>query len=421
MKAIILAAGKGRRLGKLKPLVRVAGREIILRNLIMLSEFGVEEFIVVYHNEKIREFLEKYDFKIRFIKNEMPERGNGYSLYLAKDSVDGKFILLMSDHIYEKEFLRRAIKGKGLIADREGRFIVVEEATKVKCSNGRVEKTGKELTRWDYIDTGIFILTPEIFKHAKNLVDGRGEVSLSEIIEKAKPEVTEVSGYFWMDIDTPYDLKRAQKELIKFSVKTEGDGFISRNLNRKISTKISEKLVNHVKPSSMTLIAFLTGIASCFLIFLNRPLAGIVYQISSILDGVDGEIARASMRESRIGGWIDSILDRYIDFLFLLFLGFVSNAWLLTSLSIFGSLMVSYTTERYKAAFMQSAYRIKAMKYLPGKRDERIFIIMFFCLFSLIKELLLVIAVITNIRVLLTVFVIWREKSDLKNSYSAQK
>ncbi|HID43693.1 MAG TPA: CDP-alcohol phosphatidyltransferase [Archaeoglobaceae archaeon] len=413
MKAVVLAAGRGRRFGKkLKPLAKVAGREIILRNFIMLSRLGVEEFIIVGSNNKIKEFLERYDFKFRFILNESPEKGNGYSLYLARDYVDDDFVLIMGDHVYDKEFLKRAIKGRGLIGDRIGKFVSLEEATKVKCRNGKVERTGKNLDKWDYIDTGFFVLSPEIFRYAAGIVCKKEEVNLCEIIERAKPEITEVSGYFWMDIDTPDDLQKARKEIVRLSVKAEGDGFISRNLNRKISTRISERLSDHVTPSFMTLLSFLIGLLSCFLVFVNRPAAGIIYQLSSILDGVDGEIARASMRESRIGGWLDSILDRYIDFLFLLFLAIVSKAWFFAALAIFGSVMVSYSTERYRASFGEDAYRIKAMRYLLGKRDERIFVIMIFCIFNLIAELLIVIAVVANIRVLLTILVIYKEKSD---------
>jgi len=41
-------------------------------------------------------------------------------------------------------------------------------------------------------------------------------------------------------------------------------------------------------------------------------------QISSIIDGCDGEIARLKFQTSEFGGWYDAILDRYAD-AFLLF------------------------------------------------------------------------------------------------------
>ncbi len=417
MKAVVLAAGLGTRLkAKIpKPLVKVAGREILYRSLKVLSELGVEEFIVVVgkKGELIEEFLKRHGFKYRIVRNNYPERGNGYSFYLAKDYVDDKFVLIMGDHVYEREFIEKAIKGEGLIGDRIAKFVDIAEATKVICKNGRVERVSKNLERFDYIDTGFFVLTPDVFKHAEELVKSKHEVSLSEIIERAKVPVTEVSGYFWMDVDTPEELKKANRLIVRMSVKGTGDGFISRHLNRKISLRLSEILVNRITPNQATVMSFLIGVLSAFIAFFSVPLAGIVYQISSILDGIDGEIARAAMRTSRFGGWFDSVLDRYVDFLFLLCLAIVSNlsliGWIVACLAMFGSFMVSYSTERYKGAFFSDFYKDFKFNF-PGKRDERIFITMIFCLFGWIFQLFVLLAVLTNLRVLATIYVVAKHK-----------
>ena len=417
MKAVVLAAGLGTRMGAKipKPLLKVAGREILYRNLKILSELGVDEFVVVVSKkgELIEEFLKRHGFKYKIVKNNHPERGNGYSFYLAKDYVDDKFVLIMGDHVYEREFIERAIKGVGLIGDRIARFVDIDEATKVICRNGRVDRIGKNLNRFDYIDTGFFVLTPDIFKYAEELVKSKQEVSLSEIMEKAKVPVTDVSGYFWMDIDTPEELKKANRLIVRMSVKGAGDGFVARHLNRKISLRLSKILVNRITPNQATLISFLIGIISAFVVFLSVPLAGIVYQISSILDGIDGEIARAAMRTSRFGGWFDSVLDRYVDFLFLLCLAVVSDlslmGWIVACLAIFGSFMVSYSTERYKGAFFSDFYKDFKFSF-PGKRDERIFIAMIFCLFGWIYQLFILLAILTNLRVLATITVVTKHK-----------
>ncbi len=417
MKAVVLAAGLGTRLkAKIpKPLVKVAGREILYRSLKTLSELGIEEFIVVVgkKGELIEEFLKRHGFKYKIVRNEHPERGNGYSFYLAKDYVDGKFVLIMGDHVYEREFIEKAIKGEGLIGDRIAKFVDIAEATKVICKNGRVERVGKNLDRFDYIDTGFFVLTPDIFKHAEELVKTKHEVSLSEIIERAKVPVTEVSGYFWMDVDTPEELKKANRLIVRMSVKGTGDGFISRHLNRKISLRLSEILVNRITPNQATVMSFLVGILSALTAFFSVPLAGVIYQISSILDGIDGEIARAAMRTSRFGGWFDSVLDRYVDFLFLLCLAIVSDlsliGWIAACLAMFGSFMVSYSTERYKGAFFSDFYNDFKFNF-PGKRDERIFIAMVFCIFGWIFQLFVLLAVLTNLRVLATIYVVAKHK-----------
>ncbi len=424
MKAVILCAGLGTRLGNvIKPLVKVGGREIIYRTLKLLQDNGINEFVVVVNpkNRKaIEDFLKKHNFKYNIVENPHPEKGNGYSFYLAKDFVDGKFVLVMGDHVYDEDFVKNALKGKGLICDKKPLYVDLDEATKVLVEDGRIKKIGKDLKEWCCIDTGFFILTKDVFKYAEEIIE-KDEIKLSDIMERAKVEVTEVSGLFWMDIDTKDDLKKANRLLVRRSYKGRGDGFISRHLNRKISLRLSEMLVNKITPNQATIISFLIGILSAFLNLISIPLAGLIYQISSILDGIDGEIARASMRITRFGGWLDSVLDRYVDFAFLLILSFVSSLnnleWLIACLAMFGSFMVSYTTERYKGAFFRDFYSDFEFRF-PGKRDERIFLIFIFCLFSflgkfVIVTLLLILAILTNLRVIATIYVVAKGKKDL--------
>ncbi len=412
MKAVVLAAGYGSRIGKApKPLLKVGGIEIILRTMKLLSDY-VDEFIVVagVFYDEIENFLKKLNFKYKMIKNKFPERGNGYSLYLAKDHVDDRFVLVMGDHVYSREFVEKAIKGYGLIVDANPKYVDIDEATKVKVKNNRVEDIGKDLKEFDCLDTGFFILDKSIFKVAEGLLS-KDEISVSEIVRKAKIPVSFVNGEFWMDIDTKDDLKRANYLIVRSSVKSVGDGFVSRFINRKISTRISAILVNRVTPNQMTVLSFLVGLISALLVFVNTEVAGLLYQISSILDGCDGEIARASLRESKFGGYIDSILDRFVDFIFLCFLATLipmnTETLVLVLFAVFGSFMVSYSTEKYKADFGKNIYaEIRVMRYLIGKRDERIFLIMIFCLLGLIYPLFWIIALITNLRVLATMIIV---------------
>ncbi|AFK22590.1 putative glucose-1-phosphate thymidylyltransferase-like protein [Pyrococcus sp. ST04] len=405
---------------KPKGLIRVAGRELIYRTMKNLQKFGINEFIIVT-NEKYRDlyedFVKKHGFNAKVIVNPSPERGNGYSLHVAKGHVTGKFVLVMSDHVYEERFYELALKGEGLIADRRPKVVDVEEATKVKVKDGRVEDIGKELKSWDAIDTGFFVLDDSIFSITEKLSKEREVIELRDVIKEARVKVTFVDGLYWMDVDTPEEVKLARKIIVYSSVKGVGDGFISRHVNRKISTRISVLLVEHFTPNQLTIITFLFGIFSGLVNFFSVPLAGILYQISSILDGVDGEIARARMQTSRFGGYFDSILDRYVDFTFLLTLAYVTLReplwWAIAALAIFSSAMVSYSTERFKGAYCADAYKaIPALRKVPGKRDERIFVTMIFTLLGWVKPLFALLAIWSTLRVAITVFLVRRGVND---------
>ncbi|GAJ06237.1 unnamed protein product, partial [marine sediment metagenome] len=64
MKALIIAAGEGSRLGNLtkdkpKPLVRLLGLSLVERVILTAKEVGIDEFIIVvgYLGERIKEKL----------------------------------------------------------------------------------------------------------------------------------------------------------------------------------------------------------------------------------------------------------------------------------------------------------------------------------------------------------------------------
>ncbi|WP_461831553.1 bifunctional L-myo-inositol-1-phosphate cytidylyltransferase/CDP-L-myo-inositol myo-inositolphosphotransferase [Aquifex sp.] len=401
--------------------MKVAGRELLYRIIKQLQEEGVENFVIVINQrfkEKVENFLKENNFTAKVIPNPHPEKENGYSLYLAKDEVKGRFAVVMSDHVYEKEFIKKALKGEGLIVDKMGLYIDREEATKVRCKDGKIEDIGKDLREYDGFDTGFFILNDEIFKKAEELINKSDKLTMSELAKHAGIPCTDVSGYFWMDIDTPEDIEKARKLIVKTALKGAGDGFISRNLNRKISKRISPYLVEKFTPNQVTLYTFLLGLFSAFVACFSPALGGILLQISSVLDGLDGEIARARMQTTKFGAWLDSLLDRYVDFAFLTALTFhMKPSWsfmLWVFLALFGTLMVSYSTERYKGAYCEDAYVvIKELRYLLGKRDERIFLIMIFTLLGWLKALFVILALITNIRVLLTIYLVWKKRGKV--------
>ncbi len=238
----------------------------------------------------------------------------------------------------------------------------------------------------------------------------RKVVELSDVIREAKVRVTFVDGELWMDVDTPEDVRRAEDALFREAGKGRGDGVVSRYLNRKISTRISRALADKIEPNHATFLSFIAGILSSAFLFFSIPLAGIIYQISSILDGVDGEIARVTLKTSRIGGVVDSVLDRIVDFLFLSVLAVLTLStkieFFVAFLAVFGSFMVSYVSERYRGEFSEGFYRRFSVA-IPGKRDERIFMIMMFCLLYPVLGafyLFLFLAVFTNLRILEMIF-----------------
>ena len=160
------------------------------------------------------------------------------------------------------------------------------------------------------------------------------------------------------------------------------DGYISRFINRKISDPIAKFLVRtSITPNQMSWVAF--GLAALsFISFLYHwnIAGGLLAQLSSIVDGVDGSLSRLKGMSSDFGGFLDSILDRYADILIMLGLTMWSIhnetypfIWLVGFLSITGTLGVSYGRSRISAELQHHFDR----GFLSlASRDIRLFIVM---------------------------------------------
>jgi phosphatidylglycerophosphate synthase len=104
------------------------------------------------------------------------------------------------------------------------------------------------------------------------------------------------------------------------------DGFVSRFLNRPISSRITPLLVKFpIHPSAFTASIFvLPLVAGVFLMrgdYLSVLLGAAIFQVFSVLDGCDGEIARARKLESKFGERLDNVCDFLGSLVYVLALG----------------------------------------------------------------------------------------------------
>jgi len=101
-----------------------------------------------------------------------------------------------------------------------------------------------------------------------------------------------------------------------------GDGLVSRWLNRPISQRITLVLlaIAGLRPVHVTLFNALLALAMIPILLLGGEpglvVGGILFQAASILDGVDGEMARATFRTSAAGATMDSVVDIATNLIF---------------------------------------------------------------------------------------------------------
>jgi len=231
-KGIILAAGDGDRLGSLtlnchKTLLRVKGTPLISHPIKALAAAHVRDIAVVvgYLGDMVADELGNgSSFGVRFVYITNPDYlgGNAISVYKAMEWAQGEpVVLCMGDHIIEAEMVRRLLDRENLT----GTLCVdyapashhrVDEATKVTIDTGYIQDIGKDLVFWDALDTGIFLLTDGFFQTLHELVQQKGnDVEMSDVIRhlirQGHPfDACDVSGCFWMDIDTEEELELAR-------------------------------------------------------------------------------------------------------------------------------------------------------------------------------------------------------------------
>src|SRR5215471_5113743 len=104
------------------------------------------------------------------------------------------------------------------------------------------------------------------------------------------------------------------------------DGFVSRFLNRPISRRITSVLLKFpVHPNAWTIFIFVLPLIACVFFvrgdYVSIVVGAAIFQAFSILDGCDGEIARAKNLESKFGERLDYFCDFLGSLIYVLALG----------------------------------------------------------------------------------------------------
>lgn len=231
--AVILAAGLGSRLAKtaddVKPLKLVGGMSLIQRNIQHLCDAGIEEVIIVtgYHADVLEKTLrhdcQDIPVKLTFVFNAEFRKSNGLSVLCAQSAVRGNFILTMADHIFAPEMLTRAThilppeNGAILCVDYKlDQVFDMDDATKVLVKDQKVMDIGKQIKKYNAVDTGLFVCTPALFDALVRARENseKDDCSLSEgvaaLMKTGRMEVRDIGNLTWQDVDDDLMLHHAE-------------------------------------------------------------------------------------------------------------------------------------------------------------------------------------------------------------------
>jgi 1L-myo-inositol 1-phosphate cytidylyltransferase len=232
-KGIILAAGLGSRMRNektdtnCKPLMLVDNISLLIRTIQSLEIASCERVIIVlgYQAEKIKNYIRaeyKGNVPLEFVVNHKYDLQNGISVLAAEHFAGNEFVLTMADHILSDEIMlsiRDYHPPKGgatLCVDfKISTIFDIQDATKVLAEASRIKKIGKDLKRYNCIDTGVFIGTRALMAAIHSVYEQRGDASLSEGVQLLASlglmEILDIKDAFWQDVDNMDMLLHAEK------------------------------------------------------------------------------------------------------------------------------------------------------------------------------------------------------------------
>ncbi len=241
MKSVIMAGGEGKRLRPLtcdrpKPMVYVANRPIMEHIINLLNKHNIQDIAVTlqYMPEIIKSYFEsgdKFGVNLKYYIEEEP-LGTAGSVKNVQDFLDETFIVISGDVLTDID-ISKALdfhKSKGSIATiiLKNVEIPLEYGVVVTDEDGRIQNF-LEKPNWrevfsDTVNTGIYILEPDIFNY---IDDGCfldfGKDIFPKLLEQNIPLYGYVTKDYWCDIGDLTSYRHAHKDI----------------LNRNVSVKIS--------------------------------------------------------------------------------------------------------------------------------------------------------------------------------------
>ena len=266
---------------------KVAGVPLVKRALLVLARAGVMRAYVVGDAAIAGAIADDRDLAATGLAIEVCPPSD---LAHVRDQLAGPCLLARADHVFDVT-----------IAKLGAATTLTGERTSL------VAATGEEV--------GLSVIAPS---------------AVSAAVPPATATIFVPADAVWHRAETPA-LLRAAEDVLFDSLRKRTDGPVSRHLNRPMSLFVTRRLVRtNITPNQMTIVANLIGALGVILVFQGTwttlAIGALLVHAQSVLDGCDGEIARLKFRSSRLGEWLDNVLDDQVNIGYGIGLGFAATA-----------------------------------------------------------------------------------------------
>ena len=251
MKAIILSAGQGSRLGHLtqdrpKCLIDFNGRTLLDRQLDTLEANGVGEAVVVtgFHDDLVEQAIAQRTGgpRVRTIFNPFYKvADNTGSLYMARQELSGDCLVWNGDTLVSEALMRRVVDndraGICVTVDRKDRYD--EDDMKVVEQGGRLTAIGKRLDQGVNAESiGLLAFRAggaeqfrEAIEHALRTPEGTTIWYLRVIHHLAQSSEVwtfDIAGEEWGEVDFPPDVEEARALTARWDSRGQGEAHSNR-------------------------------------------------------------------------------------------------------------------------------------------------------------------------------------------------
>ena len=236
MKALILAAGVGKRLWPItqhrpKCLIEIAGRTLLSRYLHSLERVGIKQITIVvgYREEMIKAAVvaERLSVDVRYITSDQYRRGSITSLWAARGDLNDDALIMDADVLFDPRLLQRLLNCPSRTALLMDETVTqrTEECMAV-VQGGRVIALTKSMPdRYDLAGEGVGFLKvhrldvthliESLHTHIeRGNLDMEYEDALREFFSRARVGFERIGGLPWIEIDFQEDIDRAEREVV---------------------------------------------------------------------------------------------------------------------------------------------------------------------------------------------------------------
>ena len=227
--AVILAAGRGTRLGEdvngdPKCLIPFGDKVLLERQLDVLASVGIERFVVVVGHEADRVSRRMGNRCVYASNPRYAETNSLYSLWVARLHVSGPFVLLNSDVLAHPDVYRRVLAAGSTALTYDSSSGSEPEHMKVSFADGKLRRISKTLSAEDTDGENVGILrfnakaAALLFAEADAIVRSGdlkawAPAAVDRIVDRVAIRGVDIADLPWTEIDFPEDLSFARENV----------------------------------------------------------------------------------------------------------------------------------------------------------------------------------------------------------------